>query len=1044
MKFRGTHSWKGRLRLALVVSGLLSLTAPVWGNVSASGAGAAAKPQERLQSLLDEGRYAEAETEARQLLAQVEASQGKGSLAAGHVLDLLVEALWRGGKAAEPGSRALAERAVALKERVFGPDDPQVAQSLNNLAVLLHNAGAYREAQPHYERALEILEQAEPASPPDIAATLNNLGILMGDLGDHETWKSLLERALPLQEETLGADSQEFAASLTNLATALRYWGDYSTATRYYERALAILEETLPSDHPELGTSLRDYGELLDRMGNRDGAKPILDRAREILEKTLGPNHPEVAWSLNIGGRLRMRMNDLAGAREYLERSRAIYDALPGPKHPYASYPLQVLANIHRKTGKLHEARRLMEQALAERETSYGPDTHWGAQVLGNLGDLLEQMGEHSLAIQRLERALAIQELSLDPQGPEAAESLRNLARARVGLGDTAGALRDALRAEAISSEHVRLTGRTLAEREVLRYASVRAAGLDTALALAARGLDASSNRKVWDSLIRSRALVLDEMAARNVAIRGTTDPETSRLLESLASARQRLANLVVRGPSQAHPEFYRKVVEDTRREKEQAERALVEKSATFRRDQARRRLGFTEVATALPTGSALVAFVTYGREEDIPARRAAAIPSYLAFILEPGPGKPPGVVPLGTVTEVETLVARWRQEASGGLATPGRTRDQALAAYRSAGEALRRKVWDPVVHRIGSARRVFVVPDGALNLVNLAALPAGEREYLLEKGPLIHYLSAERDLVPLPGPEQRGEGLLAVGGPDFDGAGLFATLAGKQPAPVQVASLRPSRGERSACGDFRSLRFDALPASEQEAREITSLWEKHRGAAGKTSAAELTGPLANEASFKAAAPGHRVVHVATHGFFMGGRCESALDSSRGIGVLKGVEPEEPPPLTGENPLLLSGLALAGANNREAAGPDEDDGILTAEEIAALDLSGVEWAVLSACDTGVGEVKAGEGVFGLRRALQVAGVRTVIMSLWSVEDEAAREWMRALYEGRLVKHLETAEAVRQASLKILRGRRARAESTHPFYWAGFVAAGDWK
>lgn len=124
--------------------------------------------------------------------------------------------------------------------------------------------------------------------------------------------------------------------------------------------------------------------------------------------------------------------------------------------------------------------------------------------------------------------------------------------------------------------------------------------------------------------------------------------------------------------------------------------------------------------------------------------------------------------------------------------------------------------------------------------------------------------------------------------------------------------------------------------------------------------------------------------------------------------------------------------------------PDEEDGILTAEEIAALDLSGVEWAVLSACDTGVGEVKAGEGVLGLRRAFEVAGARTLVMSLWPVEDQVTRAWMRQLYRARLVLGLTTIDAVHQANLYTLRQRRATAQSTHPFYWAGFVAAGDWR
>jgi CHAT domain-containing protein len=145
-----------------------------------------------------------------------------------------------------------------------------------------------------------------------------------------------------------------------------------------------------------------------------------------------------------------------------------------------------------------------------------------------------------------------------------------------------------------------------------------------------------------------------------------------------------------------------------------------------------------------------------------------------------------------------------------------------------------------------------------------------------------------------------------------------------------------------------------------------------------------------------------------------------------------------------ENPLLLSGLILAGANHRNVAPPDSEDGVLTAEEVAALNLSGVEWAVLSGCDTGAGELMAGEGVFGLRRAFQLAGARTVIMSLWPVEDQATRQWMTTLYRGRFFEKLSTADAVREAGLRMLRQRRAKGLSTHPFHWAAFVAAGDWR
>jgi CHAT domain-containing protein len=174
-------------------------------------------------------------------------------------------------------------------------------------------------------------------------------------------------------------------------------------------------------------------------------------------------------------------------------------------------------------------------------------------------------------------------------------------------------------------------------------------------------------------------------------------------------------------------------------------------------------------------------------------------------------------------------------------------------------------------------------------------------------------------------------------------------------------------------------------------------------------------------------------LHLATHGFFLDGRCASATTlPAPGVDMAR---------TTGENPLLLSGLALAGANRRAQTQSGEEDGILTAEEIASLDLRGVEWAVLSACDTGLGEIAAGEGVLGLRRGFQVAGARTLIMSLWSVDDRTASRWMQALYEERWGKEQGTAAAVRAANLRLLAARRAEGASTHPYYWSGFIAAG---
>jgi len=1154
-----------------------------------------------LKALLKAGKYAEVESGARELLAKVEAAAGADSVDAARTLDMLVSSLNFGGKTREPETLQLAERAVAIKEKALGPDDLQLAVSLNNLGKLLEAIADFAAAGPMYERALRIREKALGPDHTDVAASLSSLGTLRRKTGDFAAARSLFERALAIREKALGPDHPDVGQSMNAMANLLQSTGDFAGARPLYERALAISEKTLGPSHPFVGGGLSNLAVNLKTLGDYAAARPLLERSVAIWEQALGPDHPDVAIGLDNLASLLFATGDYAGARPLSERALAITEKAVGPDHPDVADALSNLAKLLCMTGDLVAGRSLYERALAIREKALGPDHPDVAVTLNSLAGLLSDTGdyrtsrsfyerarttmeksqgpdspmladvldglasllwstgdyaaaralyERSLAIDEkalgpespfvaahlnnlanvltyaddyaaarplLERSIAIDEKALGPDHPDLAHSVNNLANVlwytgdypaarllheralaiwrralgpdhpnvaialhgvalvRAMQGETAGAVEDSIELERIAREHLRLTGRALSERQALRYAAVRTSGLDLSLTLAARGLDGPSRRRVLDALVRSRAVVLDEMAARHRAVGGAVDPKVVPLASALSSARARLANLVVRGVGDQTPESYRKLLDDARTDGEQAERKLAEASAGFARELSHERLGLDEVAASLPAGSALVAFAQY-RKIDLtpkspPAKKpvkktdaAGDVPSYLAFVLRAGE-RDPKVVEIGSAEQIDGFVAGWKREAAGGAFLAGVSGEEAEKNYREAGAPLRMKVWDPVASAIADAGRVFVVPDGSLNLVNFASLPTEGGGYLVEGKTLVHYVSAERDLVPSAG-TRRGEGLLALGGPSYDATSLFASLRTKAgggarndtiPTPDNVAKVY--RGPRSPCGDFASVRFEPLPATEKETREIVRLWEKHgedprvlrpssEVAAKSEAALDLRAAGASETALKRSAPGRRVLHLATHGFFLGGACESALGSSRGIGGLAArpttTSSQAPPPVGGENPLLLSGLVLAGANHRSAAREGEDDGILTAEEIASLDLSGVEWAVLSACETGVGDVRAGEGVFGLRRAFQVAGAGTLIMSLWSVEDESTRAWMKALYDGRLVRKLDTAEAVREASLAVMKQRREAGESTHPFYWAAFVAAGDWR
>jgi CHAT domain-containing protein len=197
-----------------------------------------------------------------------------------------------------------------------------------------------------------------------------------------------------------------------------------------------------------------------------------------------------------------------------------------------------------------------------------------------------------------------------------------------------------------------------------------------------------------------------------------------------------------------------------------------------------------------------------------------------------------------------------------------------------------------------------------------------------------------------------------------------------------------------------------------------------------------LLGRDASETELERLAPHFGNLHLATHGFVGRARLEASNDDLRTPG-------HDSRPAAHENPLLVSGIALAGANCDLEERGERDDGVLTAEEIAKLDLSSVDWAVLSACESGLGDVVDGEGLLGLRRVFRVAGARTLITSLWPVQDEAARQWMRALYAARR-SGSSTSRAVREASVRTLRRRRRAGQSTHPIYWGAFVAFGHWE
>jgi len=497
----------------------------------------------------------------------------------------------------------------------------------------------------------------------------------------------------------------------------------------------------------------------------------------------------------------------------------------------------------------------------------------------------------------------------------------------------------------------------------------------------------------IYQEVARSRALVADEMARRQKNLNANNDPEVARLLKEMDQARADLLAIEQKEPTKQDNSDA--VVQATGR-MEKIERELAERSVDQRSDQRLSAVRLEDVRRGLPAKSALISYVAYQRyavEKVDPARTRT--PAYLAFVLKPG-SEGINVFDLGDAKPIGGLVARARASADAEAHSGGLGSLRNVRAWREASEALRKLVWDPLRAEVGDAKLALVVPDGVLNLIPFSALPDG-KGYLVEHGPVIHVLSSERDLVSAESTHPK-TGLVAFGNPSFGQTGDQPLLAGLRDAGI-------------SCKNPYTVGSRPLPGAAAEVNDIRATWERWNG---KEPSTLETGADATRAHFLDEAPRSRVLHVATHAFL--------LDSSCGDG----------------NPLLRSGLVFADDSH------PQKPSILTAQQIASMDLNGVDWAVLSACNTGNGELRDGEGVLGLERAFRVAGARSVMMSLWSVDDDLTRQFMHELYVERLELHASTANAVWNAERKILLARRAAGKSTHPWYWAGFVGAGGWE
>ncbi len=968
-----------------------------------------------------QGRYAQVVSLAKRSIPISEKTHGPESHQSAVIRNSLGLALQRLNTLDEAAAQY--HRVLQILQKVRGSAHPETLTVMTNLASIEQSRNRFAEAREQYEEVLRLQKTVLPEVHADIELTLNSLAGVFHNLGLYEGAEKLYKRALTIAAKVHGNNHPQFATTLSNLASLHMEMGRYPEATEGLQRTLDIREGALGPMHPDVGGTLNNLGSCLLEMGETSAAESMLRRALPILEKGVGTQHPTHLTALSTLAVIHKTRGDLQQAVTTLERVLELQVQALGADHPDVARTLNNLVSVFMDVGDLKTAMGLQERALAIDIKVYGKNHAEVAKNLNNLAAIEQAMGNHDEAVRHYKQSLAIREKTLGKDHPDVASSLNNLGylafiQGRYEEAEPLLVRSERLTRKALGDHHPSLLT-TLTSLTQLRHVQGRhAQAEETAQQMLAGqevhfqrvlagGTEAQKRTFLMSSLGRTYiALTLASVTGRKEAIpigveaihqskgralaamRGDRQALRTQLsdkdrthFDELRSSQAMIAKLTYQqtsGDSVASNQRKAALV------KRMAflEEELATASAAFRREH--RSVTLNAVRNAIPNNAALLEYFVYRptkwtSNDWAPAR-------YVAYVLRRDGDI--GWVDLGERKPIDEAVARFRKAMVAG--------DMSVLEH---GHALHKLMMAPLMPHLQGVESLIVSPDGALNLVPFAALVDTNWEILLRRY-AIRYVTNARDLLVEDAIDSR-EAPLIVAAPAYSNEPVVGT--------------DPTTGRRSM--DLTILHVKALPGTRKEARTLQKHLHLHPERV-------LLDKMATETALKAV-HGPRILHIATHGFFLPAQAQTlTLNGSMGAGAATGLE----------NPLLRTGLALAGFNLRDTA-LGTDDGVMTGLELAGLDLYGTELVVLSACETGLGEVDAGEGVYGLKRALVLAGSRTQVVSLWKVSDAETRALMSAYYQ-RLAKGEDRVEAMRQVQLSLY-----GEQQKHPVHWAAFVISG---
>jgi len=876
------------------------------------------------------------------------------------------------------------------------------AHRLQTEAARLESAGKYQPAQDLLTRALKLGESAAGPNDSYVAYLLTRLAEIDRNRGDQATAEQLFRQAIAIDDKALGHESPQTAYALLRLSALYNVKDDFARAEPLAEESLGLTERTLGSDHPRVASCLLVVALVHSRRDNFDRAIPELQRGLAIAERTLFPDDTGVVSIEGNLGDLYALQKDFDRAEPLLTRALESTERTYGRDHVRVAVPLQNLGTVAREKKQYARALDLLQRAQAIREQVYGPANTQTAVLRINIGNVYSDLGDHANALANYQKALAVLETSAGPYHQYTIDALSSLANRYAGDGDIARAIEYQARLDRVLEKNAELNLAIGSERDKLAYFDSTLQRMGRTISLQGRKpADGALTNLAATAVLQRKGRVLDAMAGGMATLRQRMNQGDRDALDRLTAVSAQVASLALGGRGSTPADAYQARLGALEQQRDRLEHDISSRSAAFRAQSTP--VTLARVSAAIPEAAALLEFAVYRPFDPnalVDSEQAAGEPRYAVYVIQPH--REVQWADLGPAAPIDASVHALRQAL----------RDPADQRVRDLARAIDEKVFRPIRTMVSVATRLLVSPDGELNLVPFEALLDENGRYAVERFS-ISYLTSGRDLLRLEVPRPEKREAIVLADPDF------GDPTSAQPRLTQ-ASLRRSV---TIAPDLSALYFAPLAGTADEARAIKTLFPD---------ATLLTGTHASKSAL-AHIEAPRILHIATHGFFLDDPDRPAQPSpAHASATLRGIAAR---PADIRNPLLRSGLALTGAN---LTALDDDSGVLTALEAANLNLWGTRLVTLSACDTGVGEIRVGEGVYGLRRAFFLAGAETLVMSLWPINDTVTREIMTAYYTG-LKQGRGRGDALREAQLALL----ARKNRQHPFYWASFIQAGEW-